>query len=1200
MAGIEAGKHRVVLRQESGKVTIDRLRFEDFQYYQRSSLLIPTNTSATLFTRYKVVAEQAKWYQGTGLQSTEGAYDTPRVNPDSGIPDKSVPIKYRVRLRTELNADGTKEERGTAYVTSAIFETGKLSSHWRRSESADLFPTSRLQQWNPSQPHNTGIQHDHLANGSVRGAKILANAIMDYHISNYARIQEHKLQLNYPTHGHTNKAVLDTIVNWAGTSGNYGTANTLARGDHAHDYLPLTGGRLTGTTNTRDIFTSGNITVTGNIVVTGTIDSVDVSILSGNVATVSGNLNSHIGAGGSAHALATSGSAGFLSSADFTKLQGISANSINQAFTDVTYAKLSGNNLNGTTIGKSMEHGSNSIILGNNDWTPLIYSVSTGKAYYNQAYRGVTLSGNGIWTKVKTRLPVDPESTYFVRAKITKKSGTGTVYIGADSLDNNYASISTDSAQSYNYFGATGVTIASGNTQYLEGKISGYNPAGSSGGVHTMFDPEAKYFDLVLIANYGDTLNGETVVEWLELYKAPNTFYVGSNGVIHSGNFNTSTLNGHVGSGGSAHAVAISGGANGFIDGTNYGKLLRIQDNAINQATADARYLNITGGALTGTGNLTLNGLTINIGEGLQFLGDNNYFATNSDARIIRIVDVNDTGGNADGGLIFQSYTTTDSTAVELLRIRNTEFKWKGNDIIHAGTFNIATLNGHIGSGGSAHALAVSGGSAGFISGTDKAKLDNIQVNAINESYANTKFLTLTGGTLTGDLTINTNLKFGSNIIRAGGASNNALVLGATSGGVYLRPNGDTDTNGEFLVTSSNATYKGYTVWHSGNFVPSSKSDVGHIHADVISNGASGFITGADKAKLDTIAVSANNYVHPTGDGNNHVPANGTTNNNKVLKATAIAGSYAWGSVDWTELTSVPSTFAPSAHTHTASQITDLYSNIYTKTEVDTAVANAGDIKANQANVFKNLNTFNNAGMAIKIQPSAGVANATKLLQLNNVSGNELFSVNYSGGVSIAGDFVVTGQQIVSGTTNVNGDYTISGQLIVGGNSTLGDASTDVTTVNGTLKVQNGSIQEVGKYVQVHRRPVYGIAGDLQFQTDSNVFEDITDYYDLSAYALPAVQTGATRYYRLYVVYSDDITSTQASGGQVATVRISGATNKDLDLPWTWGAVNGRRDWYSAYFTDLPTGNGRIQAKLAQTGNNLGIRWVELVAYDKF
>ncbi|HLO11492.1 MAG TPA: hypothetical protein VK190_04485 [Pseudoneobacillus sp.] len=76
----------------------------------------------------------------------------------------------------------------------------------------------------------------------------------------------------------------------------------------------------------------------------------------------------------------------------------------------------------------------------------------------------------------------------------------------------------------------------------------------------------------------------------------------------------------------------------------------------------------------------------------------------------------------------------------------------------------------------------------------------------------------------------------------------------------------------------------------------------GTAHAAVIAGGANGFMTGADKTKLDGIATGANNYVHPTGDGNSHVPANGTTNANKVLKATGTAGSYTWASVNASEL----------------------------------------------------------------------------------------------------------------------------------------------------------------------------------------------------------------------------------------------------------------------------------------------------------
>ena len=68
----------------------------------------------------------------------------------------------------------------------------------------------------------------------------------------------------------------------------------------------------------------------------------------------------------------------------------------------------------------------------------------------------------------------------------------------------------------------------------------------------------------------------------------------------------------------------------------------------------------------------------------------------------------------------------------------------------------------------------------------------------------------------------------------------------------------------------------------------------GTAHANVIAAGAAGFMTGADKTKLDGVATGANNYVHPSGDGNLHVPATGTANSGNVLTAGATAGSLSW------------------------------------------------------------------------------------------------------------------------------------------------------------------------------------------------------------------------------------------------------------------------------------------------------------------
>ena len=64
-------------------------------------------------------------------------------------------------------------------------------------------------------------------------------------------------------------------------------------------------------------------------------------------------------------------------------------------------------------------------------------------------------------------------------------------------------------------------------------------------------------------------------------------------------------------------------------------------------------------------------------------------------------------------------------------------------------------------------------------------------------------------------------------------------------------------------------------------------------HSAVLDATTEAFTT-ADGTKLDGIEANANNYSHPSGDGNLHVPATGTTNNGKVLTAGATAGAMTW------------------------------------------------------------------------------------------------------------------------------------------------------------------------------------------------------------------------------------------------------------------------------------------------------------------
>lgn len=83
----------------------------------------------------------------------------------------------------------------------------------------------------------------------------------------------------------------------------------------------------------------------------------------------------------------------------------------------------------------------------------------------------------------------------------------------------------------------------------------------------------------------------------------------------------------------------------------------------------------------------------------------------------------------------------------------------------------------------------------------------------------------------------------------------------------------------------------------------------------VATQSLNGLLSSTDKTKLDGIQTGATKvayvssgvlafngtnttiYTHPTGDGNLHVPANGTTSSGKFLMASATAGGYTWSSL---------------------------------------------------------------------------------------------------------------------------------------------------------------------------------------------------------------------------------------------------------------------------------------------------------------
>lgn len=133
-----------------------------------------------------------------------------------------------------------------------------------------------------------------------------------------------------------------------------------------------------------------------------------------------------------------------------------------------------------------------------------------------------------------------------------------------------------------------------------------------------------------------------------------------------------------------------------------------------------------------------------------------------------------------------------------------------------------------------------------------------------------------------------------NNYVHPSGAGNNHIpTAGATS---------------NFLVYGGSS---GTSIWALMDDTLHGSRGGAALHAAVTTS-VNGFMIAADKTKLDGVAASANNYVHPSGDGNLHVPVNGTTNSGHILTAGAAAGVYTWAqnTPGWADIVSKPSSSA--------------------------------------------------------------------------------------------------------------------------------------------------------------------------------------------------------------------------------------------------------------------------------------------------
>lgn len=162
---------------------------------------------------------------------------------------------------------------------------------------------------------------------------------------------------------------------------------------------------------------------------------------------------------------------------------------------------------------------------------------------------------------------------------------------------------------------------------------------------------------------------------------------------------------------------------------------------------------------------------------------------------------------------------------------------------------------------------------------------------------------------------------------------------------------------------------------------------------DTLTLAAGSNVTLTADTTNDKITISATDtvYTHPATDGSKHVPANGTSNSGKYLKATATAGSYEWGSLTKSDVTAAlgytPGT--SSTDTNTTYSLSKSGSTI-TLNGSDGSATSVTDSDTNTtytagSGISLSGTTFSNSGVR---SVAAGTANGTISVNTNGTTSN--------------------------------------------------------------------------------------------------------------------------------------------------------------------------------------------------------------------
>ena len=134
------------------------------------------------------------------------------------------------------------------------------------------------------------------------------------------------------------------------------------------------------------------------------------------------------------------------------------------------------------------------------------------------------------------------------------------------------------------------------------------------------------------------------------------------------------------------------------------------------------------------------------------------------------------------------------------------------------------------------------------------------------------------------------------------------------------------------------------------NLITNVKNTLTTHVGSLVSTTQSGHMSKEDKVKLNGIANNANNYMHPTASGSKHIPTGGASN--KFIKWLSD-GTGAWDFIDWSFIQNKPSSFPPTSHTHTPSQVG--LGNVPNTAHTTAATANTVPLRDSSGDILTRL-----------------------------------------------------------------------------------------------------------------------------------------------------------------------------------------------------------------------------------------------------